>query len=273
MAPAPYRDPVTNGLPGHVVRLTRTAGWNLVRAGDTVGSGYATSRPDGRWFVSVDSWDDALYAPLLDAMSADLRHDLRTNISGADAPELARWRRFGFDVHRRQLEFEIAVDPAVTGLGGAVLPAGIVLLSADAVDEDGLRELDDRLRADVPGTDGWRNDPQEFRERSFDERYFDPATSLVAVDDWRQDFAGLVRIWVGPTHARLGLIGTTPHYRRLGLARALLATAFAALHQRGVAVVTAEADATNAASLALLRGIGAGQTGETLELLRPWAAR
>jgi len=54
------------------------------------------------------------------------------------------------------------------------------LISADAVDEDGLRTLDECLREDVPGMDGWIHDPREFREQTFEERRFDPATYLVA---------------------------------------------------------------------------------------------
>ncbi|MBA3524941.1 MAG: GNAT family N-acetyltransferase [Geodermatophilaceae bacterium] len=262
---------MTSDLPDHVVRPTRTATWNLIRGSDAIGSAYATCRPDRRWFVSIDSWDDAAYPPLLRAMSEDLRQDLHTVVRADDDAELERWRRFGFDVARREIEYELAVDPAVTGLTDTAVPDGIVLLSADAVAEQKLRELDDRLRADVPGTAGWRNDPQEFRDLTFDDRHYDSATYLVALDDWRQEFAGLVRVWVGPAHARLGLIGITSRYRRQGLARALLAAAFAPLHQRGIAVVTAEADATNVDSLRLLRGIGAVPTGESLELLRPWS--
>jgi hypothetical protein len=52
------------------------------------------------------------------------------------------------------------------------------------------------LRADLPGSDGWINDPQEFGEYTLDERQFDPATHLAAVDDAGQAFAGLVRVWV-----------------------------------------------------------------------------
>lgn len=252
---------------GTVVRLTRTATWNLIDDGECTASAYAVCRPDRRWFVSIDTWDEAAYAPLLSAVSDDLRQDLYTNLSGDDGPGLDRWRRLGFAVARREILYAVPVDPAITGLGD-VLPPGIVLLSADAAEENRLRELDNALRADVPGTEGWVNDPAEFREHTFDERYFDPATYLVAVDDARETFAGLVRVWNHPRHARLGLIGVAPPYRRRGLARALLGAAFLPLHGRGVTSVAAEADATNVASVTLLEGIGARRTGETLELLR-----
>lgn len=260
--------PVIEDSPGYVVRLRRTADWNLIRGGRAVASAHGLCRPDGRWFVSIDAWDDSAYAPLFRAMDEDLRQDLYTNLSADDVEGLTRWQRFGFSVARRETLYEVPVDPAVTGLDEAPLPDGIVLVPADAVDEDRLRELDDTLRQDVPGTDGWASDPMEFREQTFDERYFDPSAYLVAVDDAHKTFAGLVRVWNHPRLARLGLIGVVPAYRRRGLARAMLGAAFGPVYERGNATVTAEAAVTNLASTALLESIGARRTGETLALLR-----
>jgi len=259
---------MTGAPHGQVVRPTRTATWNYIRGNDTAASAHARCRPDRRWFVSIDAWDEEAYAPLMTAMCEDLRQDLYMNVSGDDGDGLERWRKLGFEIGRREIEFTIPVDPARTGLTDAPPPDGIVLISADAADEQGLRELDDRLRADVPGTDGWFNDPQEFGEYTFDERHFDPSTYLVAVDNSREEFAGLVRVWTNPRESRLGLIGTTASYRRRGLARALLAAAFSPLHERGVAHISAEIDETNDASINLLESIGATRTVETLELIR-----
>jgi ribosomal protein S18 acetylase RimI-like enzyme len=250
------------------VRLSRTATWNLVRGGDRIASAHGMCRPDGRWFVSIDAWDDAAWAPLMTVLVKDLACHLHTVVDASDAATLASWRRFGFEVARREIDYLIPVDPGVTGLVDSWLPERMVLLAADAVDETELRLLDDSLRADVPGYDGWLNDPQEFRERSFDERHFDPATYLVALDDAVPAFAGLVRIAVMPRRPRLGLLGVTPAYRRRGLARALLTAAFAALHDRGFTHVTAEVDTTNTASIRLLEQIGGQRTGASLVLLR-----
>ncbi len=253
---------------GRVVQPMRTATWNYIAGNDTAASANAMCRPDRRWLVSIDAWDEEAYEPLMAAMCADLPHDLYMNVSADDEEALERWRKLGFEVGRREHEFTIPVDPARTGLTDARPPGGILLIPADAVDEQGLRELDETLRADVPGTDTWLNDPQEFREYTFDERHFDPLTYLVAVDDAREEFAGLVRVWTHPRQPRLGLIGTTAPYRRRGLARALLAAAFGPLHERGVTQISAEADATNKASISLLESIGASRTGDTLELVR-----
>jgi ribosomal protein S18 acetylase RimI-like enzyme len=253
------------------VRISRPAGrvaWRALAGGEVAGEAHAMLRPDRRWFVSVDSWTPAAFSALVSAVTDDLRHDLYTMIDEDDEAGLRDWGAAGFTVLRREHHYLIPTSTHRTRLTGATLPAGISLISADAVDEDGLRLLDEALRQDVPGSDGWVNDPQEFREYTFDERHFDPATYLVAVDDINQAFAGLARVWNDPGHPRLGLIGVTSRYRRRGLAKALLAAVFAALRERGENEVAAEADTTNTASNALLSSIGARRVGGSIELVR-----
>jgi ribosomal protein S18 acetylase RimI-like enzyme len=135
--------------------------------------------------------------------------------------------------------------------------------------EDRLRELDDQLKQDVPGADGWRWDRQGFRAETYDAPDFDPATYLVAVEQATGRYAGLARVWNRPSGPRLGLVGVARPYRRRGLARSLLAQAFAVLHRRGEPEVVAEVDVTNTASNSLLTSLGARRTGGSLELIRP----
>ncbi|MBO0880606.1 MAG: GNAT family N-acetyltransferase [Mycobacterium sp.] len=251
-----------------ITRPMRRATWNLLRGWEAVASAHALLRPDRRWFVSIDAWDDADHDELLGAVLDDLPFDLYTVVSEADDEARQRWTRSGFTLTRREIEFVVPVDPSRTGLRNSRLPDGLVAAPADAVEEDLLRELDDTLHRDVPGSDGWRNDPGEFHDYTYDEAHFDPATYLVAIDEQGEAFAGLVRVWVSRQHARLGLIGVTRGYRRRGLARALLATAFDRVHERGLVDVTAEADETNHAVITLLESIGARRTGTTLELIR-----
>lgn len=239
-----------------------------MRGRDTVATAHGLFRPDRRWFVSIDAWNDPDHDALLDAVLDDLPFDLYTVVSEAEDEAMQRWTRSGFDVRRREIEFVVPIDPLVTGLHPASLPDGLVAVPADAVDEHLLRELDDTLRTDLPGIDGWRNDPIEFHDYNFDERHFDPATYLVAIDERAEAFAGLVRVWVSARTARLGLVAVSRGYRRRGLARALLAAAFDGVHQRGIVKATAETDETNQASIRLLESIGAVRTGTTLELVR-----
>ena len=231
-------------------------------------SAYAVCRPDRRWFVSVDTWQTADHEPLVNAMIADLGRDLYTRIDGGDPAAVELWSRFGFEPERREVEFLLSCDPARNGLAGALVPTGLLLLSAEDVDETALRELDDQIRTDLPGNEGWVNDPAEFHDHVFDDRFVDPASCLVAVDDQRQQFAGLVRIWANAQRARLSLLGVTRAYRRQGLARALLASALRPIHERGVPEVMAEADTTNTPGLALLRRMKAVETGSSLVLKR-----
>lgn len=251
-----------------IVRPSRTATWRVLRGDESSGSAYALCRPNRRWFVSVDTWDEDEFEPLVEAMADDLRHDLYTTLEEGD-PELRHWLALGFSVHRRELRFRMPVDPRRTGLDTAGTDLTVALLPADAVDVALLRRLDDTLREDVPGAEGWRNDPDEFAQYTFGSKQFDPTTYLVAVDDAAARFAGLVRVWNMPKVPRLGLVGVSRDYRRRGLARVLLAAAYASLHQRGIEYVDAEVDSCNAASLALLTGIGAVETGVSLELVRP----
>lgn len=251
-----------------IARTTRLAAWRALAGAEVVGEANAMLRPDRRWFVSVDTWNAESFFPLVSAVASDLRQDLHTRVDEGDEPELRRWSAAGFTVLRREHHFLVPTRVDRTLLAGAVLPAGMSLIGADAVDEDGLRMLDEALRADVPGTDGWISDPQEFREQTFDERRFDPATYLVAVDDVGQAFAGLARVWNHPRQPRLALVGVVPGYRRQGLAKILLAAVFAPLHERGISEVAAEADETSVAARALLACFGARRVGGSIELVR-----
>jgi GNAT superfamily N-acetyltransferase len=225
-------------------------------------------RPNQRWYVSLDSWRDDAYQPLLAAVSRDIQQDLYAVISDFDDGQLDRLQSLGFTVGRREDEYRVPTNPAVTGLGEARFPAGLHAISAADADVGALRLLDDLLREDVPGAEGWVNDPQEFAAYTFDPRHFDPGTYLVAVDGTTGTYAGLVRVWNDPGVRMLGLIAVTRACRRRGVARALLAAAFGPLHRQGVSEVAAEVDVTNDASSTLLRSLGAHRVGGSVELVR-----
>jgi ribosomal protein S18 acetylase RimI-like enzyme len=249
--------------------VSRTAeGWTALRGRSVVGAAAAFVRPDGRCFVAFRSCRAEAYGPLLDAIGRHARRDFYSEVDQADATLRDRLLELGFVLNRREHVYTIPTDPSVTGLRGVATPAGFELRTADRVDEDRLRELDEELRQDVPGADGWRWDRQGFRRETWDAPDFDPATYLVAVERATGRYAGLVRVWHRQSGPRLGLIGVARPYRRRGLARGLLARAFGVLHQRGNAEVTAEVDVTNTASDRLLTGLAARRTGGFVELVR-----
>jgi ribosomal protein S18 acetylase RimI-like enzyme len=247
-------------------------GWAAHRGEVAVGNAAVLVRPDARCFVVFGACHLDAYQPLLQAIARQLRRDLYTEIGEADVQVRDRLVDLGFVVNRREHTYAIATDPMVTGLTDLAVPAGFELLTADRVSEDRLRELDEELKQDVPGADGWQWDRQGFRNETYEAPDFDPATYLVAIEQATGRYAGLVRVWMRPSGPRLGLIGVGRGYRRRGLARLLLAQVFAILQQRGKTEVVAEVDVTNTSSNRLLTGLGAHRTGGTIELIRPWPA-
>ena len=204
----------------------------------------AFRRPDGRWFVR--SPDD-------DEPGVDL-------YAHVDESEIAAYLERGFVPQRRENHYLVP-----TGTVPAVEPpAGIELVTADRVGEDRLRELDDELRQDVPGSAGWRWDAAGFRAELSSED-FDPSAYVVAADGER--YIGIARVWMRRPTPRLGFIGVSRPYRHRGVALALLSRVFGVLASRGIHEVTTEIDETNAASRALLEGLGARRVGGSVELL------
>jgi RimJ/RimL family protein N-acetyltransferase len=262
VAPPPSGPRVVRASPGLV--------WRAFGGDQAVGAVRAFLRPDNRWFVAFDDGRADSDAPLLAAVAADAGADLYATADERDQASLDRLARLGFTVNRRESRYVIPTGSGAGGSAagaGAAEPEGTVIISAADADEDELRRLDDTLRQDVPGTAGWRWDPGDFREETFDSAQFDPATYLVAVDADSGRYVGLARVWHQPGRPRLGLIGVTRPYRRRGLARVLLAQVFTVLHRRGQAEVTAEADDTNAASRSLLLSLGARRVGGDVELV------
>lgn len=225
--------------------------WHALDDDVVVGRAQVMRRPDQRAFVAVDAWHADVGSELLETVVGAVPGALYSTVGEDDAVQAALFGLHGFVEGRREDELLVPVR----SYGGA---DRAVISAADA-DVDRLQELDERLRGDVPGSDGWHEEPDAFREHTFDERIFDPETYLVAVDGG--EYVGLCRIWKG---RRLGLVGVLPSHRGQGLGTALLRQAMRPLVGR-VDVVTAEADATNHASLALLRGFGATRTGGTVE--------
>jgi GNAT superfamily N-acetyltransferase len=255
-----------------VSRMRPALTWRALDGDLVAGEVSARLRPDNRCFLYFDTWRADACPPLADAVARDLGRDLHVTLDDGEYDALDACAQAGFAEHRRESYYRIPADPAVTGLAGAVLPAGLDVLSAAGADITRLRLLDDALRQDVPGCEGWRWDARQFRAETFGP-FFDPATYLIAADRATGDYAGLVRIWRTRAGPRLGLIATLARYRRRGIARALLGQACAVLAARGDTSVTGEVDDTNVASLSLLTGLGARRYGGNVELIRRQSGR
>jgi ribosomal protein S18 acetylase RimI-like enzyme len=213
-------------------------------------------RPDGRCFVFGEP-DEAL----------PLGRRIYAIADEADEARVGALAGLGFTFHRRELVLRIPTDPAGWNVAMIEPPPGIAFVRADAIEEKQLRLLDDLLRQDVPGTDGWKWSPDEFHEETYDSPDFDPATYLVAADEGG-NCLGIVRVWMKPGAPRLGFIGVRADWRRRGVARALLAEALSAVRQCGASEVSTEVDQENNASKHLLFSFGGQEVGATLELIR-----
>ena len=214
------------------------------------------TRPDGRCFVFGEP-DDELPLGRVYATADE-----------ADAERVHSLARLGFMIQRRELRLRLPTDPRKWSVATVEPPpGGVAFVRADQVDERRLRLLDDLLRQDVPGTDGWKWSHDEFREETYDAAEFDPATYLVAVDEGGSGI-GIVRVWMRAEEPRLGLVGVRSEWRRKGVARALLAEVLKAVRQRDGFEVVTEVDEANTASRNLLFGFGGQKVGLSLELIR-----
>jgi len=231
-----------------------------------IGTATAWVRPDGRCFVSFTG--DAR-EPLLDAIVKRVGTvTLHATAPASDDEQLARYQRLGFAIERRERVYAIDVARACHVLSRASTPDGVTFVSPEEADLDRLRVLDDTLRGDVPGTDGWKWTAEQFRDETFGSQY-DPDLYAVAVDAATGDYVGIARVWNNPSRPRLGMIGVVRSHRRRGLARASMARVLAVLATRGTPEITTEVDVTNEASSSLMLSLGASVTGELMELAHP----
>jgi len=216
--------------------------------------------PDGRLRLYYDKCRPDTYGPLAGAVDGECV----ATVDATDTAALTALAAVGFTELRRENEYEIPVT-----MVAAPVPAGIEIVTADRTELEPLMLLDCAIRADIPGSAGWQPDPVWFREETYDSPFFDPQTYRVALADGA--YIGLARVWKPPPghrYGRLGCVGVLVGYRRRGLGRALIAEAFAPLAAAGQPAVSAEADATNVASHALLTSFGGRIIGGTIELHR-----
>ncbi|WP_214402884.1 GNAT family N-acetyltransferase [Pseudonocardia lacus] len=256
--------PATIGSRALITRVDGTR-WHAVEDDRVVGRGEASHRPDGRVFLSIDTWLGAVFDRLAAAMLADLAGPVRTLVDEADHDITSRWERAGLAVRRRERQYLVATDPPATGLDTAPTPSGVTILPLGDADERPLRELYEAIRAEVDAGPGWDTMPVEMPPR--------PAgaplgASTYAVAAGADRYEGLARVVARRRHARIGLVAVRAGQRRRGIARALLAEVLGGLHRGGIEAATADVDASNSAATALLGGIGARHVGGVVELGR-----
>jgi ribosomal protein S18 acetylase RimI-like enzyme len=242
--------------------ITRVAQWywHALEDDRVVGRGEATHRPDGRIYLSIDSWHSAVFDQLAESMLADLPAPLYTVLDEADLDLASGWERAGFTIRRREWEYLIP-----TGLDSVLPPSGVTMVPVGAALQGPLTEAYNAIRAEVEATAGWESMPSVVLLRPDGAALLDPSRYVVAAESDR--YVGLVRVASRRRHAWIGLIAVQADLRRRGIARALLVHVLDSLHRRGIETASAEVDESNAAAVALLESIGAQRVSSTLELV------
>jgi ribosomal protein S18 acetylase RimI-like enzyme len=257
----------TPPLGDHPVVVTHVADgqWHALEDDRVVGRGDASHRPDGRIFVSIDSWHGAVFDRLADVMLADLPRPLYTVVDEADLDVASAWRRAGFTTGRREWEYQISTDPRMTRLDSVSPPAGVRIIPVGAARHAPLGELYHAIRDEVRASIGWESMPAEVLARPDGSGPLDPSKYAVAAEADR--YVGLVRVVPRRRQARIGLVAVRAAACRRGIARALLAHVLDTLHRCGVETAWAEVDESNRAAMTLFEGVGARRASSNLELV------
>lgn len=198
--------------------------WIAVENGRGIGVINPWRGPDRRVRLSLDCRDSTAYQPLIRAAVAALNADIRVTVSGSDLVQRRAYTAVGFRLEYTEDVYSARFTTAVAALRKAELPDGFTVITADRADGRSWFTLDNTLRQDIRGNEGWRGDLKWFADHNYDSPYFDPAAHLIAVDDSNGEYAGLVRFRNGPLRQpRLGMLGVLRQYRGCGLGEALMA--------------------------------------------------
>ncbi|MGF1667087.1 MAG: GNAT family N-acetyltransferase [Acidimicrobiia bacterium] len=242
--------------------------WLAVSDGEAAAAVSTWWRPDDRTFLYFVGSDRDAYSLLTEAVVDALAQPVHTFVDAEDGELVGALRSAGFEVEVVEERFRIRFDRVLAWLRRAWVPSGFGIHPADTVDEDRLFILDNMLRQDTLGTDGWQGDRDWFHEELVESPPFDPSAYLVAVDDRTGGYVGLVRIWRNPTGPRFGLIGVVPEYRSTTIAGALLRQALLAASEWGHETFTAETSPSNPTIYRRMGRIDANSLGRFHQMVR-----
>jgi hypothetical protein len=218
--------------------------WYATDGREAVAAVDARLRPDDRVFLRF-AGDWASYGILSEAARTELARPLYATVDGMDATTLRALEAAGFQHGHTTEIFRIRFDDALRSLRRSWLPTWARIVSAGDAERDRLLELDNDVRCDVPGTDGWQGNRAWFDDELAESPPFDPKGYLVAEDLRNGHYAGLFRIWRNESGPRLGLVGTRRPYRPTTIAGALLRAALVAASTWGSDVFETEASVSN----------------------------
>ncbi|MFE3176470.1 GNAT family N-acetyltransferase [Amycolatopsis sp. NPDC059090] len=252
----------TEGEPAVSITRVEPGLWQASDDGRPAGRGEATTRPDGRVFLSVDAWHRSVFDQLAREMLATLPDPVHTVVDETDRELLDGWQQAGLTIRRREWEYVVPTRAA----GPVVPPPGVAIVPAGSSEEGPLRELDRVVRAEVEATVGWSEMPAEVLPHPAGDTVVDPSKYAVAVEDG--EYVGLIRVVQVTRLPRIGLVAVRADRQRRGIARGLLIHTLDVLHRAGIKTASAEVNEANTAATALFEGIGARRANSTVELMR-----
>jgi ribosomal protein S18 acetylase RimI-like enzyme len=200
----------------------------------------------------------AAYATNRRLMDDTLRRDeaVVTDVYACDQTRQTLLAQLGFAEYRR---WDFVLERSLVGeLPVVLLPAGFSVRPATRHDAEQLA-----LIHNSAFSDDWT--AEEYRDEVMAKPGYQPERELVVVAPDGQ-FAAFTMIALDELN-RVGLfepVGTHAHFRRLGLARALMSHALGEMQRQGMARATLAHDATNQPAHALYRSLGFATKHETL---------
>jgi GNAT superfamily N-acetyltransferase len=215
-------------------------------------------RPDDRLFLFFVG-SSAAIGPLSDAVVDDLGRPVHAFVDAGEAGSFKALVSAGFAVEMTSERFRVPFEAVLNKLRRADAPAGFTIKSAADADEGRLFALDNELRRDTPGTDGWVGDRQWFHVELTESPPFDSGAYLVGIEEASGRYAGLVRIWRNPPGPRFGFVGVARPYRRTFLAAALIRRALDAAAGWGHDTFVTESSLSNRVIHPRLQRVGVSE--------------
>mgnify|MGYP001823545003 CR=1 FL=1 len=121
-------------------------------------------RPDGRAFLGFRGSQRHAWRPLADATTAAMGRPVYATLAADDLEAIHTLEAAGFVLDLVFERFRVRFDDALAVLRRAWLPKSVNIHTADSVNMEKPFELDNTLRQDVPGINGWQGNRAGFRE-------------------------------------------------------------------------------------------------------------
>lgn len=213
-------------------------------------------RPDAKWLLRLPPERADLWSALIERVSTDLSAPMLVNTTGDNQVERDSLSAAGFVAHRSEELWRIPVAELANRSVEATFHR---LVPLDRCELLRVVELDNAVRADIPGSESWHGTLDDFTASMADDE-FDPELYLIAEHPSTGSYDGLIRVWNRVPSPRLGCLGVRPRWRRTRLPVALISAAATVLSLRGVTHVITETDVLNSGShlMAARRGASVG---------------